>query len=92
MHVDWTINIGTIIQTLIVVVSVIGGYFAIRNKLTTLELLLGIHASDITKHSDKMAEYEKDLRELVGTMQRISAEFGMFLRLRGERRTDNANG
>lgn len=88
MHVDYTINIGTIIQTIIVVVSVIAGYFAIKNKLTTLELLLGMHANDIVKHSTKMAEYEKDLRDLVGTMQRISAEFGMFLRLRGERRTD----
>ena len=90
MHIDWTINIGTLIQTGVVIVAVVGGFFALKNKLATLELILNTHAKDISDHSIKMNDYEKDLRDLVGTMQRIAAEFGMFLRLRNERRTDTA--
>jgi hypothetical protein len=79
--IDYTISIGTILQTITLILALIAGWNALKNRVTIFEEILKRHAEQLIDNSKKMAQYENDLRELVGNFQRLVGEFGMFVKL-----------
>lgn len=81
MHIEWTITIGTLIQTAVIVIAIIFGWSALVNRLAILEKDLKEHKEDLMSHGERMDIYENDLRTLVGSMQKMIGEFGMYIRM-----------
>lgn len=68
---EWTITFGMVIQTIIIVVSIITGWHALKARLTVFENTLNHHATLLITHSNRMDKHEERSIELVGDVQRL---------------------
>ena len=71
MNFDGTINLGTIIQTGILIFALIAGWNALKAELKIFENTLDGHTKLLTLHSKRMDKYEERAIELVGDIQRL---------------------
>ena len=73
---DWTISLGTAIQTITMVISLVAAWHALKARLIILEKSIEGHAVTLRDHSHRMDRYEERSLELVGDIQRVIGEIG----------------
>ena len=71
MELDYTITIGTIIQTGVIIFALIAGWNALKAQLKIFEHTLDAHSTSLINHVKRMDKYEERSIELVGHVQRL---------------------
>ncbi len=71
MHWDWTVNIGTVVQMLVLGGAILAGFASVKNELQSTKAVLRSHAQALEKHDAILGIYETRLFELVGGLQRL---------------------
>lgn len=71
---NWEINIGQVLSVVIFLLGVWGGairlYHLLDKRMDRFELTLGEHARTLVEHSGRMTNYERDMVDVVGDLQR----------------------
>lgn len=72
---DPTITFGTVVEIGVVVVSVVGAYYAwkqqISVQLAEFKGTLSEHTRAINDHASRFGRYEQEMKDVSGTLQRL---------------------
>ncbi len=71
MTFDPTITLGSVIQSITLIVALIGAYYAMRGRFDIFTLMIGAHTESLTKHATRLDRHEERIIELVSGLQRV---------------------
>lgn len=75
MRFDWSLNVGTILTILTLIVTAFSVVQAVKNRLQLFEAALQSHSESLKKHDMLFGTYETRIFDLVGSLQRLIGRF-----------------
>lgn len=71
VRMDWTINIGTVLQILSMCGCVVVVVVSVSNRLKAFETTLKQHGDALQKHDTTLSVYETRILDIVSNLQRL---------------------
>lgn len=71
MTVNYTIDIGQIVQVLVVVAAVVGAHYSLKGSLGVFAARLDAMAETIKTVMDRLARHEDAITKVTGDLQRV---------------------